>query len=461
MAHKVRLNTRLWRAFLLQIALISATAAAGVYLAEFAIRELLIVSALEREADYFWARRKITTETPAPNTSVLIGYLFERGAQEAPAEFAGLDLGIHDLHTPVGTGVVHVTESDGQRLYLVFDAGNVQQLATYFGVAPLALLLAVLYTSAWVAYRIARRAVSPVIRLARMVRDVDVETPDRAALAAAARDDSVDAEIQSLAGALHQLMDRVDRYLERERNFTRAASHELRSPLTVIRMASESLLQRQALEPPARALTEKIRRAALDMEELTEVLLLLAREHDGLLPRERVEVNEILAQELARCRMIYADKALALTLESRARLCVACAPRVLGIVFGNLLHNACAYTDRGSVEVVVEAGRVVIRDSGIGIAPANLGQVFTPYFRAANARPSGHGLGLSLVKRITDRYGWRIELASQPGTGTTVQVLLPDAEVVASAPPLESPRTTPYDEVGKRAATHTETPLQP
>lgn len=430
---KPRLNTRLWRAFVLQVVLISATAAAGVYLAEFAIRELLIVSALEREADYFWARHKITRETPAPNTSVLIGYLFERQSTELPAEFAGLDLGIHDLNTPVGVGVVHVSEAEGGRLYLVFDANNVQQLATYFGVAPLALMLIVLYISAWVAYRIARRAVSPVIRLARMVRDVDVETPDRAALASAAQDDSVDAEIQSLAGALHQLMARVDRLVERERNFTREASHELRSPLTVIRMASDSLLQRQVLEPAARALTEKIRRAALDMEELTEVLLLLAREHEGLLPRERVEVNEVLAQELARCRMIYADKALTLKSEVHARLWVACAPRILGILFGNLLHNACAYTDRGTVTVTVEAGLVTIRDSGIGIEPEHLGRVFTPYFRGAGSRASGHGLGLSLVKRITDRYGWHIELASERGTGTTVQVLLPDAEVLPVA----------------------------
>jgi hypothetical protein len=62
-----RLNRRLLRAFLVQIGLISATAVVGVYLAEFAIRELLIVSALEREADYFWSRQNIDPETKAPN----------------------------------------------------------------------------------------------------------------------------------------------------------------------------------------------------------------------------------------------------------------------------------------------------------------------------------------------------------------------------------------------------------
>ncbi|HJP35417.1 MAG TPA: sensor histidine kinase, partial [Gammaproteobacteria bacterium] len=68
-----RLNRRLWRAFVVQIVLISASAVVGVYLAEFAIRELLIVSALEREAEYFWARQNIDSDTPAPNTNTLIG----------------------------------------------------------------------------------------------------------------------------------------------------------------------------------------------------------------------------------------------------------------------------------------------------------------------------------------------------------------------------------------------------
>lgn len=216
-----RLNARLLRAFLLQIALISATAVAGVYLAEFAIREMLIVSALEREADYFWSRYSITADTPAPNTNTLIGYLFTTNAAEIPAEFSSLKLGIHDLKTAVGDSVVHVSEVDGKRLYLVFDANNIQQLATWFGVAPLALMLVVLYSSAWVAYGLARKAVSPVVRLARLVRDINVETPDRAAFDTTQLAHGADTEIETLSHALSHLMGRVDQLIERERNFTR------------------------------------------------------------------------------------------------------------------------------------------------------------------------------------------------------------------------------------------------
>lgn len=423
-----RLNARLLRAFLLQIALISATAVAGVYLAELAIRELLIVSALEREADYFWSRYAITADTPAPNTNSLIGYLFDKNAAEIPAEFSNLSPGIHDLKTAVGDAVVHVSEKDGKHLYLVFDANNIQQLATYFGVAPLALMLVVLYSSAWVAYRLSRQAVSPVVRLARLVRDINVETPDLSAFDRSHEDSGGDTEIEHLSHALSHLMARVDQLIERERNFTREASHELRSPLTVILMAADNLLAR-GLDDGAQAMVEKIRGGAQDMVELTEALLLLAREHEGQLVTERVSVNQVLRQELARCRMIYEAKQLEFRVDESMDLELDTSPRLLAIVLGNLLRNACAYTDAGAIIVTVDAHRVTIRDSGIGMSKEHLGRVFTPYFRVSPARGSGHGIGLTLVKRISDRFGWTVDIASEPERGTKVEVNLANARL--------------------------------
>lgn len=430
---RLRLNTRLWRAFLLQIALISATAVAGVYLAEFAIREILIVSALEREADYFWARHKITHQTPAPNTNTFIGYVFDRDSREIPDEFAGLSEGIHDLDTPVGERVVHVSEAEGRRLYLVFDANNVQRLATYFGVAPLALVLVVLYSSAWIAYLIARRAVSPVIRLSRLVRNLDVETPDMHAFEEAPLAGAADAEIQSLTNALRHLMVRVDEFVERERSFTREASHELRSPLTVIRMAADTLLKRETLDDGVRTAVERIRRAALDMEELGEALLLLARDAEGATVHEEVSVNDVVHHEIARCRMIYGAKRFTLEYEESALLTVSGSPRIVGAVLGNLVRNACAYTDEGTVSVRIAPEGVIIEDSGIGMSSEHLGRVFTPYYRASQTRGSGHGIGLSMVKRLCDRFGWSIDMESEPDRGTRVTVSMPDAEV--GAPP--------------------------
>lgn len=423
-----RLNRRLWRAFVIQIVLISASAGVGVYLAEFAIREVLIVSALKREAEYFWARENIDPYTPAPNTHTLIGYLFDADLDTSyPDEFQGLGAGIHDLVTPVGKSVVHVSDNNGRQLFLVFDADNIRQLATYFGLVPLTLLLIVLYSSAWVAYRIAGRAVSPLIKLARDVRELDLEASDTVTLVNTSELKGADDEILILSHALEQLVERVNKFVERERVFTRETSHELRSPLTVIKIASEMLLARDDISDSNRATADKIQRAAKDMEELTQAFLLLARESESGPTKERICVNEIVRNEMSRCELVYREKDLHLDYIEAGRLWVSSSPKILAIVLGNLIRNACAYTEKGHVRVRVTDAKVRIEDSGIGIDDDQIKAVFSPYYRVMNARESGHGIGLSLVKRMTDRFGWPIDITSRPGHGTVVEIQFPEA----------------------------------
>lgn len=424
-----RLNRRLWRAFVTQIALISACAVVGVYLADFAIRELLIVSALEREAEYFWARQNINPETPAPNTNTLIGYVFDAARSAThPEEFRGLPAGIHDLTTPVGKSVVHVSDNNGRRLFLVFDANNVRHLATYFGLVPLALLLIVLYTAAWVAYKIAGRGISPLIKLARHVRDLDLEASDDLSLGDISEPTGADDEILTLSHALEQLVERVNKFVERERIFTRETSHELRSPLTVIKIASEMLLARDDIDASTRATADKIQRAARDMEELTQAFLLLAREGDSDLAKERICLNEIVRSEITRCELVYGDKNISLDYRQTGLVWVSSSPKVLAIVVGNLMRNACAYTERGHVSVVITERTMRIEDSGVGISDDQIKAVFSSYYRAPNARESGHGIGLSMVKRMTDRFAWPFEITGRPGHGTLVEVRFPHAE---------------------------------
>jgi signal transduction histidine kinase len=424
------LNRRLLRAFVIQIVLISASAVVGVYLAEFAIRELLIVSALEREAEYFWARENIDPQTPTPNTNTLIGYIFDASPGTGyPQEFQGLEAGIHDLTTPVGQSVVHVSEVDGRRLFLVFDANNIRKAATYFGLMPLALLLIVLYSSAWVAYRIAGRAVSPLIKLARDVRELDLDASETVTFANTGELKGADNETLILSQALEQLVERVNKFVERERIFTRETSHELRSPLTVINIASGMLLSSDDISEANRTTADKIQRAAKDMEELTQAFLVLARESDSGAIRELVCLNDIVQNEMSRCELVYGDKDIVFMYAETSSLWISSSPKILAIVIGNLVRNACAYTERGHVSVRVTNAGVRIEDSGIGIDDEAIKAVFSPYYRVPNVRESGHGIGLSLVKRMTDRFAWPIEITSRPGHGTVVEVQFPEAEV--------------------------------
>ncbi len=419
------LNTRILRGFILQIFLITVTAVAGVSISSFLIQELLINSALEREADYFWARNKIELDTPTPNTNTLIGYLFKEGEAAIPSEFEHLEVGFHETVTPAGKSVVHVSASDDSRLFLVFDANVVSEAANFFGLFPLVLILIVLYLSAWFAYRITSQAISPVVRLARSVRNIELDKPDLQTVLDEFENEEVDGEIGTLANALQQLLVRVDDSIERERTFTREASHELRSPLTVIRMACDNLGKRGNLEANSLVLLERVQRAAKDMEELTEVLLLLAREYEGALLKENVVVNEIVRDELSKCKVAYESKNLSLKFVELDSLVTFAAPKAVAIVFGNLLRNACLYTEKGEVIVTIAENSVAISDSGVGMTTKNMNDAFSSSYTPHNAR--GNGIGLSLVKRITDRFGWRISVDSLPHQGTDILVALPSA----------------------------------
>ncbi len=428
MKPSIGIKQRLSRAFILQVVFISVAAVLGVWAAAFLLEEVLVNEALRSEASYFWSKHAQNAEFPLPDTRNLTGYA-EGGldGRTAPQSWRKLDPGFHSIATSTGFTTLYISEQNGARLYLVFEGEQVRALATYFGLVPLAAVLVVLYLSVWLAYRSSHRAISPITLLANEVNRLDPQAPDPNAFTTEQLSGGADEEIRVLAAALAQFAERLNAFVERERNFTRDASHELRSPLTVIRIAADMLLSEQELSAPAQSSVLRIKRSAQDMEELMEAFLLLARESDQGFTREEVSVNDIVAEELERARLIAADKPIEVEHTADGTLWVVGPDKVLASLIGNLLRNAFSYTDAGRVAVHIDRGEVVIEDSGIGIPEQQVEQVFQPYFRASPQRRGGHGVGLTIVKRLSDRFGWPVEIASTPGHGTRVVVRFPAA----------------------------------
>lgn len=416
------LLARLGRAFLLQTAFIGAAAVVGVFLASLLLEGVLIRQALREEASHFWAQREQDDTFPLPATLNLTGYL-----DAAPPSLANLSIGYHERVTEGIKTVVYVTDRDGRRLYLVFDRGGVGRLATVFGLLPLAMVLLVLYPSTWLAFRASRRAFSPVITLARVVRGLDPAAPDPASLDPARLAPDADDEVRELADALSRYAQRLNEFVERERNFTRDASHELRSPLTVIQVAAGMLEADPGLSEAGQRGLARIIRAARDMEELISAFLLLARESQTGLPLEAACVNDILAEELDRARVIAAGKPIGSRLKATHRLYLDVPEKVLPVLLGNLLRNAFAYTDAGEVTVEVGAASVVISDTGVGIDPGQVDAMYQPFVRGDEGRRGGHGVGLTIVRRLSDRFGWPVRIDSSLGVGTRVEIQFPQA----------------------------------
>lgn len=428
MARDTGLRGDLGRAFLLQACLISMVAVLSVFTAGFILQEILIKQALRDEADYFWRLRQADPQLPPPITHNLTGYLTGAGkVAPLPEALSTLGLGFHKPASTSSHILIYVTARDDQRLYLVFDGERVSQLAVYFGLLPLAGILIVLYLSAWLAYRMAQRAVSPIIWLAREVNRLDPQTPDSQAFAPERLPGEGHGEIGVLASAIKGFAERLNAFVERERNFTRDASHELRSPLTVIKMATELLLNDASLNESAHRSVLRIERHAREMEDLVEMFLLLARESSHRLPAEPVCVNEIVDDELERVRLLAGDKPIVVSHTADYRLIITGPRKVLSVLIGNLLRNAFSYTDAGQVAVHVGPRELLIRDSGIGIPEQDVKQVFRPFFRGDVRQRGGYGVGLSIVKRLSDHFEWPVHIDSQVGVGTQVTVRFPKA----------------------------------
>jgi signal transduction histidine kinase len=418
------LRARLGRTFLLQAAFISVAAVIGVFLASVLLEAVLIRQALREEASHFWAQRSMDPAFPLPGTKNLTGYI-----GDVPLPLVELAPGYHERRDDGIETVVYVTDRDDQRLYLVFDRSGVGRLATVFGLLPLAMALLVLYVSTWLAFRASRRAFSPVIALARQVREFDPAAPQPGRIDTARLPRDADDEVRELADALARYSQRLGDFVERERNFTRDASHELRSPLTVIQMAAEQLNSDPSLGDPARRSVQRIARSAADMQELTSAFLLLARESETALPVEAVSINEVVAEEFERARHLAGDRPIDAGIRASCHLSVIAPRKVLAVLLGNLLRNAFSYTDAGELRVEISPTGVLIRDSGVGMPPEKVDEMYRPFVRGAGSRRGGHGVGLTIVRRLSDRFGWPVKIDSQSGVGTRVEVAFPDATI--------------------------------
>ncbi|MDT8310185.1 MAG: HAMP domain-containing sensor histidine kinase [Methylophaga sp.] len=421
------LQAKLIKVFLIQIALISLVTLAGVYAAKATLEDVLVRAALQGEAEHFWLMRSENPDFPLPNTMNLQAHMAPiDNLQSLPDALRGLSPGLQRTQMNGQEPIVFVEDKAGQRLFLIFDEVKVSRLALVFGILPLALVLVVLYLLAWFAYRQSHKAVSPIVKLAHAVEQVDFRDGNLPQLDLADIRHIPDEEVTSLVRALDHFTSRLENFVERERNFTRDVSHELRTPIAVIRGALE-LVERKYGDP-ASAEVNRMYRTLYDMESLIETLLLLAREQAQILPTQQVIVNDLISTELDNLRIIHHDKPISVSVEESGMLLVDAPERVLPILIGNLLRNAFNYTLQGSVTIRIQSDGFSVADSGIGMDKAQLNQLFKPFFRGQENAAPGYGIGMTIVKRLCNRYDWSLRLSSKMGEGTEVSVHFPKTQ---------------------------------
>lgn len=400
----------------------------GILLGGIIVRQGLLHSMLQGEAHAFRAAHRVDAAHPLPRTPTMTGYLVTASGQGAglPDDLRGVAPGLHAFRGDAP--VVYVDPDPAGTLYLLYDSRMIDRAVLLTAATSLVLALLTVYLTSWLTYRTSRRLVAPMSWLADVVTHWDPREPDATALMAEHLPADSAIEVRRLAHALRGLARRISEFVQRERDFTRDASHELRTPLTVIRVATDLMLAEPELPLRQQRSLSRVQRAARDMEAVIEAFLVLARESEVEPQSERLRVREIVEKEVERARPLLDGKPVTIGVQDRGAPELVAPRHVLNVMVGNLLSNATRYTERGEITVVLAPDRIEVRDSGIGMDPDTLSKAFDPFFRVDTDRLEGKGIGLSIVRRLGERFGWPVSLSSSLGEGTTVVIHFPAAD---------------------------------
>ena len=313
-----------------------------------------------------------------------------------------------------------------------------EQFGVFVLIAPLVILLSVVLS-----FLITGRALRPVDEI---IGEVSAITDGRSLHRRLSQTEGDD-ELARLKATLNEMIARLEQSFSGLRRFTADASHELKTPLTVLRADIERAMSAGPRSTEGLVALEEALQETARMADLVESLLTLARADEGRfdLHREPVTLVPLVLDVAETAQILGEDAGLRVTVGPLEEATVLGDALRLRQLFLNLVTNAVKYTGRGGVVTLALARRpevveFVVSDSGIGIAGADLPYVFDRFWRADRARSrssdrGGVGLGLAISQYIAHAHGGSITVASRLGRGTTFTVSLPLHFEAPPAPP--------------------------
>lgn len=285
---------------------------------------------------------------------------------------------------------------------------------------------------ALVGWLFARRAMRPFDQLIGEINNATVDDFSFRLTQPSQRD-----EASYLSDSFNELLDRLQKLALSQKQFISYASHEIRTPLTVVKGMLETSIAYDMNLAEARQSMEKALRRLDGAIDLANNLLRLA-EIENLIPsrlNEEINLVDVVFDTVGYFQEKYPHQEIDVHLtdpftENSNAFRVVGSASLLRAVLINVIDNACKYSGFQAVGIKVDylpqAVIIVVNDEGVGIPEEELSNVFLPLMRATNAGAvPGHGLGLTLSKKITEMHQGSLEIRSVPGVGTTVSIRIP------------------------------------
>lgn len=422
MQYRRRLRSRIVISFtLLGFVLTALFAVATVVLRERLEHQLIgdaLLQNVQGYADSFY-RDPETLGVPFEKISGLV--VSARKFPNVRFDWRDLPDGLHDMTEKRDDGSVRsyklaVRKDPTHWFFLSYDITQEQlsaqqlQFALFAAVAAFSLLALLL--GIWSSTRVMR----PVSDLAARLRSFSGGAQPEP-LAPHFADD----EVGQLAAALDDYATRLTALVRRDREFNADVSHELRTPLAVIRGATELLLSQPNQSEKTLSRLHRIERAVQQCTDLTGSLLMLSR---GERAHGATDLRRVVEQIVDANRIALGHRPVQMTVDGADGVLIDAPEAVVAVALGNLIGNACKYTTEGEIRISVFEDQVEIRDSGPGIDSEDAGRLFERGYRGKSSEGSrGAGIGLAIVTRLCELYGWEASLAPRPEGGGAVAVL--------------------------------------
>jgi signal transduction histidine kinase len=246
--------------------------------------------------------------------------------------------------------------------------------------------------------------------------------------------DKLEARVRERTAEIERMMKRLEESSLVQKRFIADASHDLRTPLTVVRAELDLLLEGDDEQNPR--IRESLRRIASEatrLEHLASDLLMLATLDAGESPptRECCRLDELILLSASQLGTLAAERRISWRINCEEPIEVRCDERAMKRALMNILENAIKYSRMDSVVDIAlrldnSHAHVIVEDKGEGIEPRDLPKVFERFYRGDHTRTTpGTGLGLAIVKAVVEAHSGTIDLESEVGVGTRVTLSLP------------------------------------
>jgi signal transduction histidine kinase len=415
MQYRRRLRSRIILSFLLLgFGLTAMFALSSLYLRS-KLEGQLIGNTLQKEVDSVITQLRDDPDAPLTFSLYESKAWSTRTAYKMPLFLQGLGTGVHDIRTLDENGqprhYKYAIRRDADLIgYVRYDVTGAslgeRQMFIVLGAAVFSFTGLAWIIGVWSSSRV----ISPVTELAKRVGELS-GTGKAESLAPHFAND----EVGELAATLDGYSGRMTQLVKRDREFNADVSHELRTPLAVIRGATELLLANPDLPEKTKLRLQRIDRAAMQCTDLTTALLMLSRNERGT---GNTDIHKLINQLAEANRAQINTKLVTISVDGLSDVLVNAPEAVLSVALGNLIGNACKYTQEGEVRIVIEHDRVLIQDTGPGLSEEDAARLFERGYRGSGIGvTTGGGIGLSIVRRLCDLYDWHVSIRPREERG--------------------------------------------